>query len=357
MNASLTKLYGFLQEKVEFSNEIVKARNISAEEGFGKILETQLKIDSEELNYLLNEVVLEQVQEQHENDVPINFEKYIRYTSSHLGYKEVFVGNEWVTVHVDACVEFLENSDGGFSVSITHKENYATFSSSSNLTEYQVLENMVSENIQLNIELQNDYVSKEEHDWLYGLAIGTYETTKEGMKVLKNSTDLYKHNVSNSLRSKYAYKISKISKKVGKPIKAGRLNQATKKTMKKVIKKVDKLAKPLKVLSVGTIAYEVGTDTWDAHTIANGTTLAIGVAATFVGAPVVLTGIAIYGILDLVFDFGEILDENIGRNSGLWNDDESEELTRFPVKKTPLFNEAKIDNTYVAPVRMFNVKY
>lgn len=40
--------------------------------------------------------------------------------------------------------------------------------------------------------------------------------------------------------------------------------------------------------------------------------------ATFVGAPLVLTGIAVYGVGDYFFDFGGVIDRNVGRNSGVW---------------------------------------
>ena len=72
-------------------------------------------------------------------------------------------------------------------------------------------------------------------------------------------------------------------------------------------------------LGIGVQVYEYGTGTWDAHTIVN-TSLMVGVgAATFFAAPAVLTGIALYGIGDYVFDFGGALDRNVGRNSGIWD--------------------------------------
>lgn len=41
-------------------------------------------------------------------------------------------------------------------------------------------------------------------------------------------------------------------------------------------------------------------------------------AATFFTAPVVLTGIAIYGVGDYFFDIGDAIDRNVGRKSGIW---------------------------------------
>lgn len=40
--------------------------------------------------------------------------------------------------------------------------------------------------------------------------------------------------------------------------------------------------------------------------------------ATFFAAPVVLTGIGIYGVADYVFDISGGIDSAVGRNSGLW---------------------------------------
>ncbi|MFA0961215.1 hypothetical protein AB9P05_05385 [Roseivirga sp. BDSF3-8] len=71
---------------------------------------------------------------------------------------------------------------------------------------------------------------------------------------------------------------------------------------------------------MGVITYEVGTDTWDAHTIVNGALLVTAGIATVFAAPAVLTGIAVYGIADYVFDVSGMIDANVGRNSGLWGD-------------------------------------
>lgn len=71
-------------------------------------------------------------------------------------------------------------------------------------------------------------------------------------------------------------------------------------------------------LTLGVIAYEFGTDRWDAHTVANTVMLGAGVAATVLGAPIVLTGIAAYGIGDYFFDFSGKIDSTVGWNSNIW---------------------------------------
>jgi len=59
-----------------------------------------------------------------------------------------------------------------------------------------------------------------------------------------------------------------------------------------------------------------------------------------------ITGLAIYGILDFAFDFGDIIDENFGRDSELW---EEKPIYQYHRNNEPLFNKVAIDNTYVAP--------
>jgi len=40
--------------------------------------------------------------------------------------------------------------------------------------------------------------------------------------------------------------------------------------------------------------------------------------AIFFAAPVVLTGIGVYGVADYFFDIGGAIDKGVGRNSGIW---------------------------------------
>lgn len=119
--------------------------------------------------------------------------------------------------------------------------------------------------------------------------------------------------IPNDIKRAYAYKLSKMT-----GIKSGQIFQGAKGFVNGTGKLVSKLGPVGTVLGVGVISYEVGTNTWDAHTIVNGTLMiGAGVAAVF-AAPAVLTGIAIYGVGDYFFGFGDIIDNNIGRNSGVW---------------------------------------
>ena len=76
-------------------------------------------------------------------------------------------------------------------------------------------------------------------------------------------------------------------------------------------------------LSGGVIFYEATNNKWNAHTFVDFALLAGGVLAViFLSAPVaaaVGTGIAIYGIVDFVFDVSDKLDVSIGRGTGLWD--------------------------------------
>ena len=92
--------------------------------------------------------------------------------------------------------------------------------------------------------------------------------------------------------------------------------------------------------------YEFATGTWDAHTFVNGGLLVIGFIAAPLGAVPIVTGIAIYGLLDFVFDVGGGIDSLIGRDSGLWD---NKPIESYPTDFTPLFNTVQVDNTYVAP--------
>lgn len=78
-------------------------------------------------------------------------------------------------------------------------------------------------------------------------------------------------------------------------------------------------------LTAGVTAYEIGTDTWDSHTIINGTLLVGTAVATFVTAPAVvaaapfiLSAIAVYGVADYMFDINDKVDANFGRKSTFW---------------------------------------
>jgi RHS repeat-associated protein len=92
------------------------------------------------------------------------------------------------------------------------------------------------------------------------------------------------------------------------------------------VKGAGKLVKRLgpvgNLLTAGNIAYEIKTDSWDAHTVIDGTLLVgTAVVATVAAAPVVAVvavGVAIYGALDYFFDIGDKVDAAVGRKSGIW---------------------------------------
>jgi len=95
------------------------------------------------------------------------------------------------------------------------------------------------------------------------------------------------------------------------------------------IKGAGKLVKRLgpvgNLLTAGSIAYEIKSDIWDAHTVIDGAILGTTVVvASIAAAPVVAAvavGAAIYGALDYFFDIGEKVDATIGRNGRTWKDD------------------------------------
>ncbi|GAA0873417.1 hypothetical protein GCM10009117_25640 [Gangjinia marincola] len=311
---------------------------------FGEHFEFLLQSNDAELSVLLQEVAQAQLHEQQSNPEPPDFHQYIRYSSNFLDHKEIFVGNEWVLVPADACVDFFPttmgsgvNAQSGFRVEISHGNDYVTFESTESLKQYQENELLLNDQ-QITVELQDTYVSKEEFDWMRA-AVGAYQFGKKNVNGLGDVVSLY-DNIPKEFKRTYAYKISKAAKKLGKPAKAGKIFHGA----EKLAKKGSKIAKVGPYLTAGTIGYEVLTDTWDAHTVVDGTLLVVGIAAASVGAPVVIVGIAIYGILDYAFDISEGIDETFGRNSGFWD---KKPLRSFPTNTTPLFNEIKIDNTAV----------
>lgn len=302
---------------------------------FGDHLECVLSNRSREISSILDDIAREE-----QTLDPPNFKEYIRYSSNTLSHKEVFVGDKWVLVPNDACVDFRTSTLSGsraFTATISHENNYATYTSTESLKSYS---QRYLQSDKLNIKLQNDYVSKEERDWML-IASQVYGTTKKNIGGLGDATELY-NKVPKEFKRHYAYKISKVAKKVGKPAKAGKIFHGA----EKIMKKAGKIAKVGPYLSAGTIGYELTTDNWNAHTVVDGTLLVVGIVATSVGAPVVIVGIAIYGILDYAFDISEGIDKHFGRKSDFWNE---KPILNFPIERRPLFNEVKIDNTYVAP--------
>lgn len=318
---------------------------------FGEHFKFLLQSRGSELSVLLDELAMAQIEEQNIKPEPPDFSQYIRYNSSYLNHKEVFVGNKWVLVPADACVDFYPTTIGsganervGFRVNITHDGNYANFSSTESLNEYQQNQNSLNGQ-QLVIEAKSSTnVSKQEFDWLR-LAGQAYQYGERNTNALADAAEIY-HHTPKEFKRTYAYKISKATKKLGKPAKAGKIFQGAKK-LGKAGKKLGPIGN---VLSAGTIGYELYTDTWDAHTVVDGALLVVGIAAATFGAPAVVVGIAVYGVLDYFFDISEGIDNTFGRDSGFWD---SKPLRSFPRDTNPLFNEVKIDNTAVKkPLRI-----
>jgi len=108
-------------------------------------------------------------------------------------------------------------------------------------------------------------------------------------------------------------------------IKACKILQNTQGFMKSVGKISKRLGYVGTALTAGVTLYELGTDTWDAHSLINVGIFATTAIATFAtalaiaaAAPFILAGVAIYGIADYTFDIGDNLDKNIGRKSTVW---------------------------------------
>jgi len=86
-------------------------------------------------------------------------------------------------------------------------------------------------------------------------------------------------------------------------IKSGKIFQSTKAFANSAGKLLSKAGAVGTVLSVGVIVFELENKTWDARTVVNGTLLVRAGVATAFGAPVLLTGIALYGVGRLFFRF------------------------------------------------------
>jgi RHS repeat-associated protein len=122
------------------------------------------------------------------------------------------------------------------------------------------------------------------------------------------------NNMSNETKRAFAYKLSKHI-----DVKSGRIFQSAKSFTKSTSKLTSKLGPIGTALSIGVIGYELTTDTWNAHTIIDGALLIGAGAAVVFGAPAVLIGIGVYGVLDYAFDISGKVDKAIGRESGVWD--------------------------------------
>ncbi len=119
--------------------------------------------------------------------------------------------------------------------------------------------------------------------------------------------------VPNDVKRHYAHKLSKQT-----GIKSGKIFQSVKAFSNGASKIASKVGPVGTFLTMGVIGYELGANTWDAHTVVNiGLLVGAGAAATL-SAPAVLTGIAVYGVADYAFDLSGKIDANVGRKSDLW---------------------------------------
>ena len=173
----------------------------------------------------------------------------------------------------------------------------------------------------------NEDKEKDETDWLgkaydfgqkqYNMGLDMIDLSSEGF--LKNKKKI----------SKGFYDLSKSKSKFVKPFikwKPGEMFQTTQKWARSGSKIVRRFTPWGLGLSGVMVGYELGTDTWDAHTIVDGALVIIGtgilIASVIAGAPVAVgLGLVIagYGVLDYALNLGEGLDSLIGRDSGLWD--------------------------------------
>ncbi|MBI9056324.1 MAG: hypothetical protein JEZ01_01005 [Labilibaculum sp.] len=308
--------------------------------GFGQHLEFTLQARSGELTRLLNEIAEEELSNENHTPDPIDFTKFIRISNQKFNHKEVFVGDKWVLVPSDANINFNARTDSyagnvqaSFTVTISQGGNTATYTSSETYQQFQNNKPLVN-NEQLLVKGENLGLNDGELDWMRAGA-GVYGVADKSANNLNNLNNCYDLS-SKQFKRKYTYKLSKIAPKVGKP---GKIFQS----LQKLSKNTKFLGPLANYLSAGTIGYEVLTDTWDAHTIVNGCILVVGIIAVSATSAPIVIGIAIYGLLDLVFDVGDGIDDLMGRDSGFWD---NRPIDSFPIDENPIF---KIDNTYVAP--------
>lgn len=344
----LKHLQRFVQDSVDtaWQFNMATSRYDTMPKTFGSHLEFILNSRSQELSSILDEIAQEQLKQQGQVQDPPDFSKYIRYSSSYLDHKEVFVGTKWVLVPAGACVDFRPttmgtgaNTKAAFKVQIRSGSDYAEFTSTESLQNYNNNQQLLNGQ-SLDVRLQSDMITQVEFDWMRAARVA-YQTGENNITTLDDLATGYQA-IPKEFKRTYAYKISKVTKAVGKPAKAGKIFQGAEK-FAKVGKKLGPIGN---ILTAGNIAYEVKTDTWDAHTVVDGTLLVVGIAAVSLGAPVVVIGIAIYGILDYAFDISEGLDKTFGRDSGFWD---NKPVNSFARDSKPLFNKVKIDNTYVEP--------
>ena len=119
--------------------------------------------------------------------------------------------------------------------------------------------------------------------------------------------------ISNDAKRSAAYKLSKMT-----DLKSGKIFQGAKSFANGAGKFTKALGPAGTALGVVVAGTEIATGKWDAHTVVNVGLMITAGAATLAGAPVVLTGIAIYGVADYFFDISEKIDSNVGRKADIW---------------------------------------
>lgn len=319
--------------------------------GFGQHLEFTLQAKSGELTRLLNEIAEEELDKENHSPEPIYFTKFVRISNREFNHKEVFVGDKWVLVPSDAKINFETTTNNyagivqaSFTVTISHNRDSTTYTSSETYQQYSD-NKPFADNEQLTVNGKNLSLNDDELNWMC-LGEQMYGVTDKSTNNLSNLNNCYGVS-SNQFKRTYSYKLSKLAKFFGKTAKSG-----------KIFKTAGKFSKSLKflgplgnILTLGTIVSEYKNDTWNTQTVVNGGILVIGIVATSFGSGPIVVGIAIYGLLDLVFDVGDGIDDVFGRDSEFWD---NRPLYSFPTDENPIF---KIDNTYVTPQFVSPLKF
>jgi RHS repeat-associated protein len=206
--------------------------------------------------------------------------------------------------------KIVKNGEGGFD--LRDRENNITYTRSKDNFEGSV-ENFKNDGVMESALALGDREAQSGGGSLFGdILTGTEKHFNGGIGTVGVAVQGY-NNIPNDIKRAYAYKLSKMT-----GVKSGQIFQGAKGFANGAGKWAKSLGPYGTVLGVGVIGYEVGTDSWDAHTIVNGSLMIGAGVATIFAAPAVLTGIAIYGVGDYFFDFGGTIDRNVGRNSGVW---------------------------------------
>ncbi|SHK03108.1 hypothetical protein [Pseudozobellia thermophila] len=271
------------------------------------------------------------------------------------------LAKKWVLVPEDTCVEFSEtnttfsngSTSNGFKVTLYEEgtNNWAQFEHSHSLEDYESQMSAIMGH-EVDVQLQPvQYQNKDTGVWeAYGRPTMNFMQKQVGFADdMINAPSIIAGDAflrqPGSIRCNFTYKVSKSAEKLGSTIKPGVMNtkvhDLAKLARKGKLASLGRLTKPLgpaaNILTAGVIYDEVFvSNKWDAHTIVDGTLLVVGVIAAGAGAPIVLAGIAVYGIVDYFFDIGKGLDRTIGRDSGLWDDS----VQQAPVDREALFQRA-----------------